>query len=422
MRNTTLRPRGRCIAAALVVAVTGWAGRAAAQDIHVACLVEDNPQGFNDPKGNAWQLGNVLVTNPCTSTVVGHDNVLLHVDRGLVSAELSSLNPGAGCQTNTIEFATCGPSARSCVYPAGDVMAICAVALSGPRGPTGPVGPLGPVGPTGAPGPVGPTGATGPLGPTGAVGPVGPTGATGAVGPTGATGPLGPTGATGPVGPTGATGPVGPTGAVGPVGPTGATGAVGPTGAMGPLGPTGALGPTGPVGATGPTGATGLRGPAGPLGPTGPAGPKGDTGATGPAGPTGPTGPACPMAFGAAAGAAPALMFAPSQASQSPESPRASGSQSLQPTSLAATCTVNPSCGDASVLRTRCEPCTVAVKTGCKTVVDGSCVEANSCGGQAVDGADSCVTSESGRCLVRQRLCTFLPQQHGWRISVRAAR
>ena len=198
----------QALAAALAAAVGMGPQIARAHGIHVSCLVEDNPQGFNDPAGNAWQVGCVRVVNDCTFAVVDNDDEFLWFDRGMVAAEVPSLSPGDDCQTNTVEFRTCGPSADNCSCPSdGELAAKCQVPLTGPCGPTGPTGPMGPTGP------VGPTGATGATGPAG---PVGPTGATGAKGPVGPTGPMGVAGPVGPVGAKGSMGLVGPTGPTGP--------------------------------------------------------------------------------------------------------------------------------------------------------------------------------------------------------------
>ena len=139
------------------------AGSALAHGVHFDCLVEGNPPGFNDPEGNAWQLGYVTVTNGCTGGAVNRDDVLLRFDRGMVSGELSSLS-GGGCQFVTLDVYTCGkPDAGTC-DPGSDATyaATCDMALTGPVGPTGPIGPVGPEGPTGPAGERGPTGPVGP--------------------------------------------------------------------------------------------------------------------------------------------------------------------------------------------------------------------------------------------------------------------
>jgi len=204
-RSVILWPRW--VGAAAIAAVALFPARGLADGPHFDCLIDGNPPGFDCPKGSAWQVGYVIVSNGCTGVDADVNNVLLRCDRGMVSGELSALD-AAGCQTVTLDVFSCGPKAGICDAASDATFAAsCDLVLTGPVGPTGPAGPAGPAGPRGADGD---PGSDGPPGPPGPAGPRGPAGDPGAPGPPGLPGPAGPTGAEGPRGPTGPQGDPGP--------------------------------------------------------------------------------------------------------------------------------------------------------------------------------------------------------------------
>lgn len=209
------RPRAGALAVAAFLTTLPAVGMAA---VHFECLVDGNPEGFDCPKGSAWQVGYVIVNDSCGGGDRDVNNVLLRCDRGMVSGELSSLD-AHGCQTVSLDVFSCGPRADRCDAASDAVLtASCDMVVTGGKGPPGPAG---------APGPTGAAGQDGPPGPPGNRGPDGPPGTPGNPGPPGPTGPQGPRGDPGPEGLSGLTGSTGLAGSVGPRGPTGPAGPAG---------------------------------------------------------------------------------------------------------------------------------------------------------------------------------------------------